>query len=312
LKKPAVTTTVFEAIHHFFNLEIFMITNSKVSSLSAYVEQTIEELLMSRNSSNIEVQEIWGLMDKVWDELECNNQNIDQQKLNDFYNHPIWLLNGLFIEQHPLSMQHRRAIANWINENCQKISSVIDFGGGFGTLARLIAKDNENISIDICEPHPNPVALEKIKEYANINFIDLPKTEYDCLVCTDVLEHVSDPLDLLAVMIGMVKINGYLIIANCFYPDIKCHLPSTFHLRYTFDKFAQIMGLEVVGICQGSHGTIYIKSKQVEIAFDKIRKLEKTSKFLFPFLILNDYFRRIFRKIPKILSISNQKNLTSI
>lgn len=289
-----------------------MITNAKVSSLSTYIKHTIEELLMNRNSSNIEVQEIWRLMDQVWDELECDNQNIDQQKLNDFYNHPIWLLNGLFIEQHPLSMQHRHAIANWIHENCKEISSIVDFGGGFGTLARLIAKDNENIVIDICEPHPNPVALEKTKEYKNINFVDSPKKQYDCLVCTDVLEHVSDPLNLLAAMIGMVKINGYLIIANCFYPDIKCHLPSTFHLRYTFDKFAQIMGLEVVGICQGSHASIYKKIKQVEIPFDKVRKSEKTSKLLFPFLIVNDYVRRIIKKIKKILSISDQGSSTSI
>ena len=69
---------------------------------------------------------------------------------------------------------------------------------------------------------------------------------YDMLVCTDVLEHVINPLDLLAQMIGAVRVGGHLLIANCFEPVIACHLPSTFHLRYSFDDFCSRLGLRFV------------------------------------------------------------------
>jgi 2-polyprenyl-3-methyl-5-hydroxy-6-metoxy-1,4-benzoquinol methylase len=105
----------------------------------------------------------------------------------------------------------------------------------------------------------------------------------DCLVSTDVLEHVLDPLDLFSKMIDRVNKGGYLLIANHFYPSIKCHLPATFHLRYSFDKFAEKMGLEIIGVCEGSHATIYKKTQSKELDWQMLRKLEKRSRFLFPF-----------------------------
>ncbi len=48
------------------------------------------------------------------------------------------------------------------------------------------------------------------------------------------------PLILLAKMIGKIKLNSQLIIYNCFYPLIKCHLPATFHFRYSFAQFCSL------------------------------------------------------------------------
>jgi len=67
------------------------------------------------------------------------------------------------------------------------------------------------------------------------------------LIAIDVLEHVPDPLINFAEMIKSVKLSGYLVIANNFRPVIKCHLPQVFHFRYTFNQFAIMMGLEVIG-----------------------------------------------------------------
>ena len=50
------------------------------------------------------------------------------------------LLNGLFIEADATSMMHRRAIADWVVERGASIRKLLDFGGGFGTLASLIAR----------------------------------------------------------------------------------------------------------------------------------------------------------------------------
>ncbi len=63
---------------------------------------------------------------------------------------------------------------------------------------------------------------------------------------------------------------------------IKCHLPQDFHFRYTFNQFAKMMGLEVVGILEGSHATIFKKVEIMEPDWIKIRLYEKLSKIAFP------------------------------
>ena len=72
-------------------------------------------------------------------------------------------------------------------------------------------------------------------------------------------------------MIKLVKINGMLIIGNNFYPVIKCHLPSTFHFRYTFKYFARIMGLKKITTV--AYAEVYIKEKnKVKINFSRYDK----------------------------------------
>jgi len=190
--------------------------------------EAIESMLSQYPNNPPQVADMWQMMDNVRDKIGCDNKALDWDTVNEFYSHPVWLLNGLFIEQHELSMQHRDAISDWIVN--KKFKNVLDFGGGFGTLARLIAGKDPTISVDIYEPHPSEYALLRAAEYSNIHFINAIDRKYDCLVSTDVLEHVPDPLQLFSEMIENVKIDGYIIIANNFYPVIKCHLPSTFHL----------------------------------------------------------------------------------
>jgi 2-polyprenyl-6-hydroxyphenyl methylase/3-demethylubiquinone-9 3-methyltransferase len=115
---------------------------------------------------------------------------------------------------------------------------------------------------------------------------------------TDVLEHVPDPLNDFYSMIKSVKINGYLIIANAFFPMIKCHLPQDFHFRYSFNIFAKMMGLEVVGILEGSHATIFKKVKNIKPNWLLIRFYEKLSKFLFPLI---EIAKPILRPIKRLL-----------
>ncbi|HAC64798.1 MAG TPA: hypothetical protein DCF68_15015, partial [Cyanothece sp. UBA12306] len=154
---------------------------------------------------------------------------------------------------------------------------------------------------DIYEPYPTQYAQLKTQKYKNINFVNSLTTDYDCLISTDVLEHVNDPLDLLAKMIESVKLNGYLIIANHFYPSIKCHLPSTFHFRFTFDQFAHKMGLINKGTCEANHIIIYKKVAQINFDWQQLRKMEANSKFWFPlrngmsFAIV--YTKKIIKKL---------------
>ena len=145
-------------------------------------------------------------------------------------------------------------------------------------------QNGKTTNVAIYEPHPSEFGLKRASEFKNITIINQLDTNYDCLLSIDVLEHVPDPLKDFSEMIKSVKIGGYLIIANAFYPMIKCHLPHNFHFRYTFNLFAIMTGLEVVGVLEGSHATIYKKNNNYEPDWNKIRLFETFSKIVFPFI----------------------------
>jgi ubiquinone/menaquinone biosynthesis C-methylase UbiE len=239
------------------------------------------ESLLFQAGSDLSLTQLWMLMDQAWEAHGCDNQDPDDERLAGFYNDPVWLLNGMFIEQHALSMEHRQAIANTVSTLTPQ--KVVDFGGGFGTLARLLANALPLAKITICDPYPPLHGIESSKPYTNINFIpSLGGQFFDVLVCTDVLEHIQDPLPLLATMVGAVNPGGYLLIANCFHPVIYCHLPCTFHLRYSFDQFCRALGLEVLSPCEDSHASIYRRTKVLEPNWIQLRAMEQRSKSLFP------------------------------
>ena len=227
------------------------------------------------------LEQLWGLMDQAWNRHRCDNRMPNTERLYSFYSDPIWLLNGMFIEQDSVSMGHRRTITEAVAALVP--SQVLDFGGGFGTLARLLAETLPDAEISICEPYPPRHGIESCKPFSNIRFVpELSTQGFDVLVSTDVLEHVPDPLALLVAMVDAVRPGGHLFIANCFYPVILCHLPCTFHLRYSFDSFCRALGLEVLGPCDGSHATIYRRTQMVEPDWARLRAMERRSQQLFP------------------------------
>ena len=254
--------------------------------------------LLQREDKNLktDLEQMWYLMDLIWDDYNCDNKNLNWDKIGEFYFHPVWLLNGLFIEQHELSMKHRNTISDWIVKN--NFNNIVDYGGGFGTLARLVATKDIDIQMNIYEPHPSTFGLKRASEFKNINIIKELELNYDCLMSTDVLEHVPDPLNDFSNMIKSVNIGGYLVIANAFYPMIKCHLPQNFHFRYTFNLFAKIMGLKVIGKLEGSHATIFKKIEERDINWREIRLYEKLSRFLFPII---EFFKPVLKPLKRLI-----------
>ena len=244
-------------------------------------ERTAIEQQLDQVGSDLALEQLWSLMDQAWDRYGCDNQHPDPDRLANFYSDSVWLLNGMFIEQHDVSIGQRLAITEAVAALAPQ--RVLDFGGGFGTLARLLATALPHAVVAICEPYPPRHGIESCKPFANIRFIpELTCQSVDVLVSTDVLEHVPDPLSLLVAMVDAVRPGGHLLIANCFFPVITCHLPCTFHLRYSFDVFCQALGLEVLGPCEGSHATIYRRTQMLQPDWSHLRAMERSSQRLFP------------------------------
>lgn len=194
--------------------------------------------MLSLLSPSPRLEEIWALMDLAWAVTKADPAA--PQSLDAFYSHPVWTLNGIFTETHEESIYNRKIFADYIAT--AKPSRIADYGGGFGVLARLLAKRLPYASIEVVEPYPSELALSLCKNFSNIRFVNQLSGTYDVITALDVLEHVPAPLDLVYDLSHYTHKNSYLLLANCFYPVIKCHLPCTFYLRDTFDFLMKKMG----------------------------------------------------------------------
>jgi len=180
-------------------------------------------------------------MDEAWVQLDCDERRIDERVVR-FYRHPVWLLNGLFIEQDEESQKNRRQFASWISELSP--TRVADFGGGFGGLARMIGAMNPESEVEVIEPHPHPGAIALASSTPNVRYREELTGKYDVIVATDVFEHVADPLALAFETGQFLQRGGTYLMANCFYPMIRCHLSITYHFRYTWKSAMEAMGFQ--------------------------------------------------------------------
>ena len=186
-------------------------------------------------------------MDGAWDNLGLSNSKPLKDQYHQakrFYSHPVWILNGLFSERDDTSRNHRISIAKYVAS--LSVERVADYGGGAGVLARFIVENGDGITVDIVEPYPSPYFLERMKKTERVRYVPLPRGPYDLVIAQDVLEHVDEPLELAVQLVEATRMNGHLIFANNFHPEMKCHLPSTFYLRNTFKILMRCAGLRFV------------------------------------------------------------------
>lgn len=204
------------------------------------------------------IEWLWQEMDRVWHSLELNSRRtLTGQPVEEFYRHPIWLVNGLFSAADPVSAGHRRAIASYVADLAP--TRVADFGGGFGELARQISRAAPWAEVAIIEPFPREVALAYLADSPQVRFVPaLEVSRYDVGIAQDVLEHVERPIDLAIDLASFLRPGGSVIFANNFTPIIACHLPHNFHLRHTFRFVMHALGLKYRGRISGAeHAMVF-------------------------------------------------------
>lgn len=220
-----------------------------------------------------ELEQVWAVMDEPWRELGCDPEVMDE-RIGAYYSHPVWLLNGLFIEQHRQSTENREHSRDWVIK--QKPKRVAEFGGGFGGLARMIGEALPSVEVEVIEPHPHLVAIARAEKIRNVRYRPELSGEYDVIIATDVFEHVPDPLQLVADNARYLCMGGQFLIANCFYPVIRCHLPQLFHFRHCWDYAMKTMGLILAE--QVAYGRAFHRSAGLHL--DSAREVEKHSRAL--------------------------------
>lgn len=205
--------------------------------------------LFPDDCGSFRLQDLWSGMDRVWEQIGCDAENPTPESLGQFYRHPIWALNGWFGEHDPESVKYRMGISKWIAANAPAagIRRLLDYGGGWASVDRMIAQENGSLEIDVYEPYPNPAAAALAKPFTKLRFVDQFAPPYDCVLAVDVLEHSCDMLKSLEELISLTRSGGLVITGNCFDPVIRCHLPRNMHFKKTFVQFAERMGLKKLG-----------------------------------------------------------------
>jgi len=239
------------------------------------------EYLSSLPEALPDVAWVWREMDRVWKDMGLDNQcSLEGQDVRRYYRHPVWLMNGIFTARDPVSAGHRNAVANYFKAGRARV--IADYGGGFGELAKAIVRNVPDAVVAIVEPFPSEVGLRLIGQNSKLCFVpDLLSQNYDAVIAQDVLEHVEDPVGLAYEIASRVQVGGELIFANCFYPVIQCHIPSTFHLRHTFPWVMRGLGLRYVGKIDGAeHAQVFRRVGALNLGV--ARQGERISKLFHP------------------------------
>lgn len=240
-----------------------------------------EQAYLSALPENLpEIDWIWSEMDRVWFALGLDNKAPEKQLLQQYYQHPVWIANGIFTARDPVSVAHRRAIANYICASGKE--DIADYGGGFGELARTIAATARHPRISVFDPYASPLAIRLSAGNKQIRFVKrLEKESYDFVIAQDILEHLTAPLNAAQLIAESLRQGGIAIIANCFFPIIQCHLPSTFYLRHTFKYIARHLGLHYVGNISGAeHASIFVRQGTMDLS--RLRKTDRISQSFGP------------------------------
>lgn len=188
-------------------------------------ESVYFEKIFQRCGGYPSLEQLWQLMDEPWIELGCDPKKIDERVMA-YYQHPVWMLNGLFVERDAESLAYRRSFADWIVK--QAPARLADFGGGFGGLARIVGQSLPHTQVEVVEPHPRSVAVAMASNTPNVRFVPELTGEYDLLIATDVFEHVPDPLSLCCETAAHLNQGGQYLIANCFAPVSSATCRSNF------------------------------------------------------------------------------------
>lgn len=221
------------------------------------------------------LEELWGLMDVVWNELNCDPCIFDE-RIEKFYSHPVWLLHNLFVETNcSNSHKGREDFAKWVATLSPE--RIADYGGGFGLLSRMIGSLCPKAVVEVIEPYPHAAAISLAQKTSNVTYCKQLAGTYDVIIATDVFEHVPDPLEVVASSSSHLKVGGYYVMANCFRPVILCHLPQNYHWNLTWDLAMKELGL--FPYCNVSYGKAYRRESLIDL--DAARKVEKKSQQLY-------------------------------
>ena len=235
----------------------------------------IKYLTPAEQRHGLTIQRIWSILDEGWQEVENQIKNkasgyTFSDLLQEYYQHPVWLINAAFSESDEGTINDRLAAIRLISHVQPR--KILDFGGGIGTVSRLcsitLPKAEEIDLVDITDFRN--IIQQYLDDFKNIRVLEQPDPLYDAVISTEVLEHLIDPVEAIIQINNLLRIGGAFATSYSFAPVIKCHLPQNFHLRKSMFWIIRSLGFGFYGF-ERRGSTVYSFVKQSEVTDDRIK-----------------------------------------
>ena len=143
-----------------------------------------------------------------------------------------------------------------IEENKTNIKHALDFGCGPGNVLKNTLQD-KNIKTDSYD-----IYFQKEKIYDS--------KKYDLITCTEVFEHLKNPLNTTKLLKNHLSNNGIIAIMTLFHPENRedfqkwWYITDETHISFftpkTFEKIAFLLNLEISFI--NSKNMVFLKKKK--------------------------------------------------
>jgi 2-polyprenyl-3-methyl-5-hydroxy-6-metoxy-1,4-benzoquinol methylase len=190
-----------------------------------------------------------------------------------------------------------------IKEISNDVSVILDVGCGNGWVSKkLIPLGKKVISMDISSTNPiNAVKDVPHRNHsgliADVYNVPLKENSIDCIIASEILEHVLDPKSFIINLIKLLKLNGKLIITTPYNEKIEYSL--CVHCNKPTPKFAHLNSFNEENIVSffPQKGIIWSSKKFINNYLSRIRS-HLILKFL-PFnlwQIIDNFFTKLFNK----------------
>ncbi len=249
--------------------------------------EAVSYLNKSEECDGITLQRLWQILDQAWEELSSkNSHNLNLSNfLHEYYQHPVWLINGAFSESDQATINDRLAAVRLITHVQPR--KILDFGGGIGTVSRLCATYIPQVEvIDLVDITEFRQTIQHyLSDFPQIRILEQPDPLYDAIISTEVLEHLIDPIGAIVEINHLLRVGGAFAASWSFAPCIKCHLPQNFHLQKLMLWIIRSLGFGFYGF-ERRGSTLYSFVKHSEITpamLKKARILEFLARLPIPF-----------------------------
>lgn len=190
-----------------------------------------------------------------------------------------------------------------IREISNDLSLVLDVGCGNGWVSKkLIPLGKKVISMDISSTNPiNAIREVQHKNHAgliaDVYNIPLKENSIDCIIVSEVLEHVPDPKAAIINLIKLLKPNGKLIITTPYNEKIEYYL--CVHCNMPTPKFAHLHSFNEDSIIRfiPQTGVTWSSKKFINNYLSRIRSYIILKFLPFNFwMFIDNLFNKVFYK----------------
>lgn len=120
-------------------------------------------------------------------------------------------------------------------------NKILDFGGGIGVISTIMATHNDSFYYDVESKTQDFAKFLVKKSEREVRFLtkeELKGHKFDLIICSDVLEHLENPMKIVKLLDSLLIKNGTILTTGLdFSVNQPMHLPENIKCREEYTKY---------------------------------------------------------------------------